>query len=191
MHGKCKRTRHDLKALETLTLDLSNGVECLALFVRWPAVDVAQNVDAGRVFRFEPQVLLVAQHRPVHRRKIDHRDGQGAVHVENDAPQARFDDAGSLTGHLLGLWERGEDKGFSAIGYEQWHLSLLNYTHPHSTISITFFTILGLITSHSSIKSVLLFFNLNYKIIYYFNVIFLFTTLNLLSFFKKKFTTSR
>ena len=69
--------------------------------------------------------------------------------------------------------------------------SLLNYTHPHSTISITFFTILGLITSHSSIKSVLLFFNLNYKIIYYFNVIFLFTTLNLLSFFKKKFTTSR
>ena len=81
MHGKCKRTRHDLKAFKTLTLDLSNGVVGLALFVRRPPFDVAQNVDAGRVFRFEPQVLLVAQHRPVHRRKIDHRDGQGAVPV--------------------------------------------------------------------------------------------------------------
>lgn len=120
MHGKCKRTRHDLKALETLTLDLSNGVVGLALFVRRPPFDVAQNVDAGRVFRFEPQVLLVAQHRPVHRRKIDHRDGEGAVHVENDTPQARFD-AGSMMGHSLRLWERREDESLCTIGYEQWH----------------------------------------------------------------------
>jgi len=109
------QTRHDLEALETLTLDLGDGVVGLLLFMRRPSLDVAQNVDAGRVFRLEPVVLGVAEHRPVHGLKIDDRDGEGAVHVENDASEARFE-GGRMGGHSL-----GEYKCFGGIGYEQWH----------------------------------------------------------------------
>lgn len=109
------QTRHDLEALKTLTLDLGDGVVGLLLFMRRPSLDVTQNVDARRVFRLQPAVLRVAEHRPVHGRKIDDRDGEGAVHVENDASEARFE-GGRMGGHLLGEYKR-----LGEIGYEQSH----------------------------------------------------------------------
>lgn len=125
------QTRHDLEALETLTLDLGDGVVGLVLFMRRPSLDVTQNVDAGRVFGLQPEILRIAEHRPVHGRKIDDRDGEGAVHVENDASETRFE-CGRMRGH-----SPGEAKGFGGIEYQQWHSqsllssSLIAFFVPH------------------------------------------------------------
>lgn len=47
-----------------------------------------QDVDAGGALGPEPPVLVVPEHGPVHGGEVDDGDGEGPVHVEDDAAQA-------------------------------------------------------------------------------------------------------
>jgi len=49
-----------------------------------------QDVNSSRVQSFDTFILIVAEYGFVHGREIDDGDGECAVHVENDATEARF-----------------------------------------------------------------------------------------------------
>lgn len=83
-----QRTGHDLEQLEATTLVLGYSLVGLLLLVRGPALNVVQDVDAGGVVGPGSEVFLLAKDGPVHGGEIDDGDREGAVHVEDDAPQA-------------------------------------------------------------------------------------------------------
>lgn len=106
-------TGHDLEFIESVFFETGDGVIGLALLMRRPVVDEVQDVDSGGVWGFDAVILVVAEDGFVHGDEIDNGDGECAVHVENDASEARFGG---------GVWHSGEEEE-SLDGREQWHLS--------------------------------------------------------------------
>ena len=83
-------TRHDLKAIETLALENGDGFVRLLLLLGAPILDLVQDIDPGRILRPNFEILVLTENSSVHCREIDGRDGEGAVHVQNDSPEASF-----------------------------------------------------------------------------------------------------
>lgn len=84
------RTWHDLEAIESLALEIGDGFDRLSLLLGAPILDLVQDIDSRGILGLDPKVLFVAEHRSVHRREIDGRNGESSVHVEDDASEASF-----------------------------------------------------------------------------------------------------
>lgn len=93
---------------KSLALEISDGVIGLLLLVLRPSVDMRQDVDTGGALGFDAAVLIVAEDGTVHGGEIDDGDGEGAVHVENDASERRFGGGGGHSARGGGVsWECG------------------------------------------------------------------------------------
>ena len=89
-------TRHDLEAIKALFFEISNNLISFSLLIGTPILNVMQNINPRRVFSFDPLVLVVSEDSLVHCSEVDDGNGEGAVHVENDAAEAGF---GGESGH--------------------------------------------------------------------------------------------
>lgn len=81
-------TRHDLKAIKSLSLVISYSLVSLPLLLGAPILNLLQYIDPRRVLRLNPPVLVRTEHRSIHCREIDRRDRKSPIHVEHHAPQA-------------------------------------------------------------------------------------------------------
>lgn len=83
-------TRHDLEFIESVLFEAGDGIIRSALLMWGPVVDEFQDVDSGRVWGFDAVILVVAEDSFVHGDEIDDGDSECAVHVKNNASEARF-----------------------------------------------------------------------------------------------------
>ena len=83
-------TRHELEAIKSRACVFGDSLIGFALLIGGPALNMVQNVDPRGVLGFDSLVLVFSEDGPVHCGEIDDGDGEGTVHVENDASQACF-----------------------------------------------------------------------------------------------------
>lgn len=104
-----KLTRHDLEAIKALFFEISNNLVSFLLLFGSPTLNVVQDINPRGVFSFDSLVLVVSEDSLVHCGEVDDRDGEGAIHIENDAAEAGFGCCDSRHGKKKGFGGQAEE----------------------------------------------------------------------------------
>lgn len=96
-------TGHNSEAIKSLALEIGDDFVRPALLIGSPILNNVQNIDSRWVLSSDSIMLVVAKHGFIHSGEIDDGDSEGAVHVEDDSPEAAAGrDGGGEIGHGSG-----------------------------------------------------------------------------------------